>query len=100
MGGRDVSLLGSSDRLSPTVRGEALNESVFRYGDFLNVVISFVSIAAAVFFLVVQPMNRLRGVKPDVEPEMRECPECLSSIPAAAHRCSFCTTSVVPLTAA
>ena len=29
------------------------NGSVFRYGDFINVLIAFVSIAAAVFFLVV-----------------------------------------------
>jgi large conductance mechanosensitive channel len=77
-----------------------INGSVFRYGDFINVVIAFVAIAAAVFFLVVKPMNRLRHVKPDEDAEMRECPECLTSIPAAAHRCSACTTKLTPATAA
>ena len=77
-----------------------INGSVFRYGDFINVVIAFLSIAAAVFFLVVQPVNRLRGVKPDEEPQMRECPECLTSVPAAARRCAACTTELTPATAA
>jgi large conductance mechanosensitive channel len=71
-----------------------INGSVFRYGDFINVVIAFASIAAAVFFFVVKPMNRMRGVKPDEVAEMRECPECLTSIPAAARRCSACTTEL------
>jgi large conductance mechanosensitive channel len=73
-----------------------INGSVFRYGDFINVVIAFVSVAAAVFFLVVKPMNRLRGVKPDGAADMRECPECLTSIPVAARRCAACTVEVAP----
>jgi large conductance mechanosensitive channel len=77
-----------------------INGSVFRYGDFINVLIAFVSIAAAVFFFVVKPVNRMRGVKPDDDVEMRECPECLTSIPAAAHRCSACTTKLTPVAAA
>jgi len=36
-----------------------INNSVFLYGDFLNAVIAFVSIAAAVFFFVVKPVNYL-----------------------------------------
>src|SRR3954451_1885099 len=71
-----------------------INGSVFRYGDFINVMIAFASIAAAIFFFVVKPMNRMRGVTPDADDEMRECPECLTSIPAAARRCSACTTKL------
>ena len=80
-----------------------INGSVFRYGDFINVVIAFVTIAAAVFFFVVRPINMLmerRRTEPDVESETRECPECLSNIPRAASRCAFCTAKVRPVTAA
>ncbi len=74
-----------------------INGSVFRYGDFINAVISFLSIAAAVFFFVVRPVNQLmarRKTEPDVESTTRDCPECLSSIPVAARRCAFCTAQV------
>ena len=74
-----------------------INGSVFRYGAFLNSVIAFISIAAAVFFFVVRPVNALmarRKTEPDVESTTRECPECLSSIPQAARRCAFCTAEV------
>ena len=74
-----------------------INKSRFLYGDFINAVITFLTIAAAVFFLVIKPvnalMNRLRPGKA-VDVEMRQCPECLSDIPAAARRCSFCTSDV------
>ena len=80
-----------------------VRDSVFAYGDFLNVLIAFITIAAAVFFLVVRPLNMLmqrRKTEPDVESETRECPECLSNIPSGASRCAFCTAKVTPLTAA
>ncbi|HVX58476.1 MAG TPA: large conductance mechanosensitive channel protein MscL [Candidatus Saccharimonadales bacterium] len=77
-----------------------LNGSKFLYGDFINAVVSFLIIAAVIFFLVVQPLNRLMShLKPseDVEaPAERECPECLSAIPAAAKRCKFCTAKSNP----
>ena len=74
-----------------------LNHSVFRYGDFINVLIAFVSIAAAVFFFVVQPVNALmarRRTEPDVDSETAPCPECLSDIPVLAKRCAFCGAEV------
>jgi large conductance mechanosensitive channel len=74
-----------------------IRESDFLYGDFLNVVISFVSIAAAVFFFVVRPVNALmarRKTEPEVMATTRDCPYCLSSIPIAASRCAFCTADV------
>jgi large conductance mechanosensitive channel len=70
-----------------------INSSHFLYGDFLNYLISFVSVAAAVFFFVVQPVNALmrrRKTQPDVESETRPCPECLSDVPRQARRCAFC----------
>lgn len=70
-----------------------LNGSHFLYGDFINFLISFISIAAAVFFFVLQPINVLmarRKTQPDVESETRPCSECLSDIPRRARRCAFC----------
>jgi large conductance mechanosensitive channel len=62
-----------------------------RYGAFLNALISFLATGAAVFFLVVKPVNRLTGlVKTEEAPKMRECPHCLSSIPMAASVCAHC----------
>lgn len=68
---------------------------VFRYGVFLQALINFVVVAAVLFFFVVRPVNALlarRRTEPDVDATTRDCPECLSSIPVAARRCSFCTT--------
>jgi large conductance mechanosensitive channel len=74
-----------------------IRSSDFKYGAFINDVISFVLIAAAVFFFVVKPMNVLmarRKTEPEVDSTVRDCPECLSKIPVAASRCAFCTTKV------
>ncbi len=78
-----------------------LHGSIFMYGDVLNLIISFLIIAATVFFLVVQPINRLQSLanrnKQPEEPTERKCPECLSDIPKAASRCKFCTAKVTPM---
>ena len=74
-----------------------INKSVFAYGDLLNNIISFVSIAAAVFFFVVKPVNYVtsrRRAGEEVVPDTKQCPECLSSIPLGARRCAFCTSVV------
>jgi large conductance mechanosensitive channel len=74
-------------------------QTKFPYGLFLNALIAFVLIAAAVFFLVVRPVNALmarRKTEPPVDPTVRDCPECLSSIPRAATRCAFCSVEVAP----
>ena len=75
-----------------------LNGSVFRYGDFVNSLLSFVIIAAAVYFVVVLPMSRLKKKPEAAAPELRECPECLSSIPAQAYRCAHCGQAVASVT--
>jgi large conductance mechanosensitive channel len=74
-----------------------INGSEFFYGKFLNALISFISIAAAVFFFVVQPVNALmarRKNQPDTDTETVPCRECLSEIPREAHRCAFCASPV------
>ena len=75
-----------------------INHSVFRYGDFINAVVAFVLVAAAVFLFVVVPINRLMARsrrEPPTDPTTRKCPECLSEIPVGARRCAFCTSPVV-----
>jgi large conductance mechanosensitive channel len=79
-----------------------IHKSRFLYGDFINKVLAFVVIAAAVFFLVVRPVNALmarRRTEPPVDETVRQCPECLSDIPVAARRCAFCTSEVSAATA-
>ncbi len=81
--------------LSFTIHG-----SRFMYGDFINTVVSFLVIATVIFFFVVQPLNKLMGkLNPEDEvdaPAERECPECLSAIPAAAKRCKYCGATSKP----
>ena len=75
-----------------------IRKSTFFYGAFINDVVAFVLIAAAVFFFVVRPINTLmsrRRTEPEVESTTTECPECLSSIPIGARRCAFCTAKLV-----
>ena len=76
-----------------------INGAKFGFGDFLNTVISFLILAFVVFFFVVKPVNHLmslRKTETPVAPTTRECPQCLSSIPALASRCAFCTAEVAP----
>jgi large conductance mechanosensitive channel len=75
-----------------------INGSKFLMGDFINALISFLLIAAAVYFFVILPVNVLmaqmrRGETPP-DPTTKPCPECLSTIPIAARRCAFCTTAL------
>jgi large conductance mechanosensitive channel len=77
-----------------------INGSRFAYGDFLNAALTFLIIAAVVFFLVVKPVNLLMArlrTGPDVDTPTRGCPECMSQIPVAARRCAFCTSEVPPV---
>jgi large conductance mechanosensitive channel len=71
-----------------------INGSHFLYGDFINNLITFISIAAAVFFFVVAPVNRLMARRAQENPEEKECPECTSVIPIAARRCPQCTAQL------
>ena len=73
-----------------------INDAVFRYGSFINAVVMFLLIAAAIYFIIVVPMNKIaerraRGQAPE-EPATKQCPECLSDIPAGARKCAFCAS--------
>jgi large conductance mechanosensitive channel len=75
-----------------------INNSKFLYGDFLNAVVSFVLIAAAIYFFIVVPVNainaRTRKPAAPAAPATKECPECLSAIPIGARRCAHCTSVI------
>jgi large conductance mechanosensitive channel len=71
---------------------------IFKYGLFVQAVLSFVIIAAVVYFLVVKPVQRLMDrfkTEPEPSDPVKDCTECLSKIPAAARRCAFCTSEQV-----
>ena len=76
-----------------------VNGSKFPVGDFINALVSFLLISAAVYFMVVVPVNALmarmkRGEAPPPDPTTKKCPECLSDVPIAAKRCAFCTSAL------
>ena len=75
-----------------------VNGSPLKYGDFINQLLSFAVIAAVVYYLIVAPAARIAALadRRKVATE-RDCPECLSAIPVAAHRCKFCAAQVVPV---
>ena len=75
-----------------------VNGTPLLVGDFLNVLLSFVLIAAAVYFFFVAPINafvaRVRRGEVAPDPTTRKCSECLSEVPIAARRCAFCTSAL------
>ena len=78
-----------------------LGSTQIMYGSFINDIITFVLIAAAIYFLIVLPVNKIaEAMNPyhDLSKAKRACPECLSTIPAQASRCSYCTAVVIPIT--
>ena len=76
-----------------------VNHSKFAYGSFINALLSFLIIAAVVYFLIVAPVTRMTAYANRRKAEtMRTCPECLSEIPIGATRCMYCTAVVPPVT--
>jgi large conductance mechanosensitive channel len=89
-----AAIFGTSNFASLTF---TINHSVFSYGLFLNALISFVCIAAAVFFFVVKPMSVLRrrlGWDPPEAPARSACPRCTTDIAVTATRCPACTSEL------
>lgn len=89
-----AAIIGKPDfsQLSFTV-----NNSRFLYGDFINALIAFMLIAAAVYYFMVLPINALMErfqPKPPAPAPTRKCPECLSDVPVEARRCAFCTAQI------
>lgn len=74
-----------------------VHNSTFLYGSFINAALTFLIVAAVIYYLIVAPMTRITALfQKDVAITTRECPECLSTIPIAASRCMYCTTVVTP----
>ena len=75
-----------------------INGSKFLIGDFINSLISFLLVAAAVYFFVVLPVNKLMAkfhkAPPAEPPKTKLCGECLGEIPLAAKRCAHCSQPV------
>jgi large conductance mechanosensitive channel len=73
-------------------------KGIVMYGKFLNALISFVLVAAAIFFFVVKPVNamtaRLRKPEAEGEPPLKTCPFCATDIRVAATRCPNCTSQL------
>ena len=72
-----------------------INNSKFLYGDFINAVVAFLLVAAAIYFAVIMPVKaiteRFLAKKEAAPPTTMKCPECLSEIPIGARRCAHCT---------
>ncbi len=74
-----------------------IHHSQFLYGDFINALVSFLIVAAVIFFIIVQPINKLNerfGGGKDTEAPTRKCPHCLGKIPNEATKCMFCTSEI------
>ena len=82
----------------------AINGTLFPVGDFINAAVSFLLIAAAVYFFVITPINalvsRMRKAPAPADPTTKKCPECLSEIPIDARRCAHCGQPVTANAAA
>jgi large conductance mechanosensitive channel len=75
-----------------------VNKSHFLYGSFINTLLSFVIIAAVIYYIVVGPAARITAIASrNKEATERDCPQCLQSIPVKATRCMFCTAEVPPV---
>ncbi|MBC7228211.1 MAG: large conductance mechanosensitive channel protein MscL [Thermoflexales bacterium] len=91
-----ISLSGHYTSLA---EAQAAGAPTINYGVFLNTVLNFIVVAAAVFFFIVRPVNRIRQAKAPAPaaPTTKECPYCLSTIPLKATRCPYCTSHLEPL---
>lgn len=89
-----LGLLGVPDFSSASF---TVGEAEVRYGLFLNALLAFGLVTAAIYFFVVKPMNALEARRQsgdDTTPTTKTCPECASEIPAAARRCPMCTSAI------
>jgi large conductance mechanosensitive channel len=73
-----------------------IGDSAIMYGSFLNAVFAFIIVAAAIFFLVIKPVNMMMARMQQEEPATWNCPECEAEIDKSAKRCMYCTIEVGP----
>jgi large conductance mechanosensitive channel len=89
-----LGLIGVPDFSSASL---TVGEAEVRYGRFLNALLAFLLVAAAIYLFIVKPMNLLeerRQAGAEATPTTKACPECASEIPAAARRCPMCTSQL------
>src|SRR5512147_1063673 len=86
-----ISLDGKS--YASLAAAQAAGAPVIAYGSFINVIIEFLIIALALFF-VIKAINRLKRQEPPAEPNTKDCPYCKESIPKEAVRCPHCTSDL------
>ena len=93
-----AAIIGKPDFSDLTI---TIRDSTIMYGSFITAIINFLLIAAAIYFFVVKPMNmmmtRMEQGKGTPDPDTKQCPECLSTIPVAATRCAFCGVNLTGL---
>jgi large conductance mechanosensitive channel len=89
----------SGTHYATLAEAKAAGAATINYGIFLNTVVDFL-IVAFVIFLLIRQVNRFKGPVEPEAPKTRECPECLSMVPALAHRCAACTSVLPPPTVA
>jgi len=96
-------LIGVAGRFDFSSWRFSFNHSTFQQGAFINAAISFITVSVVVFFAIALPYQRYVDRKAAKAPKAavttRECPECLSTIPIAAKRCSACASPVAPVSA-
>jgi large conductance mechanosensitive channel len=94
-------LIGVAGKFNFATWTTSVNGSTFMQGAFLNSIITFLVVVVVIFFLIALPYQRYLDKKAakaaQAPPTTRACPECLSQIPLAATRCSFCTVQVTPV---
>ncbi len=74
-----------------------LNGSKFMYGNFLNALLAFIIVSAAVYFFVVTPINTLIAKtkkEAPLDPTTKKCPKCMNEIHKDASKCGFCTSDL------
>lgn len=84
-----------SSHYASLAEAQAAGAPTINYGLFINTVLNFIIVAAAVFFFIVRPINCLRRQKEapaPAAPTTKECPYCFSTIPLKATRCPYCTS--------
>ncbi len=88
-------LVGIPGKVDFSTLSFTINHSVFRYGDFINYMVSFLILAASVYFLIVKPFGKImKTLSKPSDPVVKNCDFCLSEIPMQATKCAFCTSDI------
>jgi large conductance mechanosensitive channel len=73
---------------------KAAGAPTINYGAFINTIVDFFIVSAAIFFIVLQVAKLRKRQEAPAAPSVKECPYCLSAIAIKATRCPHCTSEV------